>query len=145
MVFLQLWRESRIHAVRLMGNAKPPEPVWVSDKPGPVEPSLLYFRGLLYTLMDNGVLACLDGKTGKEHYRRRLGAACNSSPVASGGHVYLSDNGGTTYVVEAGTEFRLVGTNRLGEGITASPAITGDDLIYRTDSHLYCIGQAWAK
>jgi outer membrane protein assembly factor BamB len=144
-VFLQLWRESRIHAVRLAGKGKPPQPVWVSDKPGPVEPSLLYYRGLLYALMDNGVLACLDGKTGKEHYRRRLGGACNSSPVASGGHVYLSDNEGTTFVVEAGTEYRLVGTNKLGERITASPAISGDELIYRTDSHLYCIGQPGAK
>jgi outer membrane protein assembly factor BamB len=120
LVFLQLWRESRIHAVRLRGNGKPPEPIWVSDKPGPVEPSLLYYRGLVYALMDNGVLACLDGKTGKEHYRRRLGGACNSSPVAGGGHVYLSDNSGATYVVEAGRGFRLVGTNRLGERITAS-------------------------
>ena len=29
---------------------------------------------------------------------------------------------------------------KYGAGITASPAITGDWLIYRTDSHLYCIG-----
>jgi outer membrane protein assembly factor BamB len=142
MVFLQLWRESRIHAVRLTAKGKPPEPVWVSEKPGPVEPSLLYYRGLLYALMDNGVLVCLDGKTGKEHYRRRLGGACNSSPVASGGHVYLSDNDGKTFVVKAGKEFTLLSTNSLGERITASPAISGNELIYRTDSHLYCIAQA---
>src|SRR6185295_1730950 len=123
---------SRIHAIRLTGKGKPPEPVWVSEKPGPVEPSLLYYRGLLYALMDNGVLACMDGKTGKEHYRRRLGGACNSSPVAGGGHVYVSDNSGTTFVVRAGAEFSLVSTNRLGERITASPAISGDELIYRT-------------
>ena len=30
--------------------------------------------------------------------------------------------------------------NDLGERITASPAISGDNLIYRTDSHVYCIG-----
>ena len=35
-----------------------------------------------------------------------------------------------------------MGTNKLGERISASPAISGDELIYRTDSHLYCIGQA---
>jgi outer membrane protein assembly factor BamB len=141
MVFLQLWRESRIHAIRLMGKGKPPQPVWVSEKPGPVEPSLLYYRGLVYALMDNGILVCLDGKTGKEHYRRRLGGACNSSPVASGGNVYLSNNDGTTFVVKAGKEFRLVSANKLGERITASAAISGNELIYRTDSHLYCIGQ----
>jgi outer membrane protein assembly factor BamB len=140
MVFLQLWRQSHIHAIRLRGGGKPPERVWVSQKPGPLEPSLLYYRGLVYALMDNGVLVCLDGKTGQEHYRERLGGACNSSPVACDGHVYLSNNDGTTFVVKAVKDFTLVSTNKLGERITASPAISGNELIYRTDSHLYCIG-----
>lgn len=141
LVFCQLWRQSPINCIRLTGQGKPPEPVWVSEKPGPVEPSLLYYRGLVYALMDNGVLVCLDGKTGQEHYRERLGSACNSSPVASDCHIFLSDNDGTTFVVQAGKEFRLLSTNKLGERITASPAISGNDLIYRTDSHLYCIGR----
>jgi outer membrane protein assembly factor BamB len=141
MVFLQLWRESKIHAIRLRGDGKPPEPVWASERPGPQEPSLLYYRGLVYALMDNGVLVCLDGKTAKEQYRERLGGECNSSPVAGDGHVYLSNNDGTTFVVEAGKEFKLLSTNKLGERITASPAISGTELIYRTDSHVYCIGQ----
>lgn len=140
-VFLQLWRESKIHAIRLTGDGKSPEPLWVSKKPGPVESSVLYYRGLLYALMDNGVLVCLDGKTGEELYRERLGGACNSSPIASDGHIYLSDNDGKTFVVKAGKEFKLLETNHLGERISASPAITGNWLIYRTDSHLYCIGK----
>ena len=140
MVFLQLWRQSPIHAIRLAGNGQPPELVWVSDKPGPQEPSPLYYRGFLYSLMDNGVLVCIDGKTGKEVYRKRLGGSdCNSSPIASDGQIYLSDNEGTTFVVKAGPEFELLATNSLGERITASPAISGNKLFYRTDSHVFCI------
>lgn len=141
MVFLQLWRQSQIHAIRLSGNGQPPEPVWVSEKPGPQEPSPLYYRGLLYTLMDVGVLVCFDGKTGKEHYRERLGGACNSSPIASNGRIYLSNNEGTTFVVKAGNKFELLSTNRLDERITASPAVSGDEIFYRTDTHVYCIGK----
>jgi outer membrane protein assembly factor BamB len=140
-VFCRLWRESRIHAVRLTAKGKPPEPVWVSKKAGPVEPSLLYYRGLVYAMMDNGVLACLDGKTGEEHYRERLKGSFNSSPVASDGNVFVSNNDGATFVVKAGKEFEVLATNELGERITASPAITGDAIIYRTDSHLYCVGR----
>jgi outer membrane protein assembly factor BamB len=139
-VFLQLWRESKIHAIRLNGQGNPPTRLWESNKPGPVESSLLYYRGLLYALMDNGVLVCLDGKLGVEVYRERLGASCNSSPVASDGRIFLSDNDGVTFVVQAGREFKLLATNRFEERISASPAITGNRLIYRTDSHLYCIG-----
>jgi outer membrane protein assembly factor BamB len=89
--------------------------------------------------MDNCVLACLDGKTGKEIYRQRLGGACNSSPIANDGRIYLSNNDGTTFIVKAGREFELLGTNTLGERITASPAVAGSDLFYRTDSRVYCI------
>jgi outer membrane protein assembly factor BamB len=116
--------------------------VWVSDKPGGVEPSLLYYRGLLYVLMDNGVLVCFDGATGHEHYRERLGGACNSSPVASDGRIYLSNNDGQTFVVRAGKTFEVLATNDLGERITSSPAIVGDAMIYRTDSRLFWIEQA---
>jgi outer membrane protein assembly factor BamB len=145
LVFLQQWRESKIHAIRLRRDGQPPDTVWVSKKPGPVESSLLYYRELVYAWMDNGVLVCLDGKTGEELYRERLGAAANSSPIASDGHIYLSDNDGKTFVVKAGREFRLLETNQLGERISASPAITGNWVIYRTDSHLYCIGEAGGK
>jgi len=48
---------------------------------------------------------------------------------------------GQTFVVKAGTQFELLATNNLGERITASPAISGNELIYRTDSTLYCIGK----
>jgi len=115
------------------------EPVWVSQKAGPSTVSALLPRA--------GVRR--DGrwhprgprrKTGKEHYRERLKGAFNSSPVAGNGHVYVSNNDGITSVLKAGTEFEAVSSNNLGERISASPAITGDAMIYRTDSHLYCIG-----
>ncbi len=141
MVFTQLWRQSPIHAIRLNGEGKPPDRVWVSDKPGPQEPSPVYYRGLLYSLMDSGVLVCFEGKTGKELYRRRLGGACNSSPIAADGRIYVSNNDGDTFVIRAGEQFELLGTNSLGERITASPAVAGNDLFYRTDSHVYCISR----
>lgn len=100
----------------------------------------MYYRGVVYAMMDDGILVALDGKTGKEHYRERLKGTFNSSPVAGNGHVYASNNDGVTFVVKAGMEFEVVSTNALGERITASPAITGDVMIYRTDSHLYCVG-----
>lgn len=139
-VFLQLWRQSRIHAIRLNADGKPPTPLWVSDKPGPLEPSLLYYRGCLYAWMDNGVLICFNAESGNEHYRKRLGGNCNSSPIATDDRIYVSNNNGTTFVVKAGPQFRLLAQNELDERITASPAISGDWLIHRMDSRLFCIG-----
>jgi outer membrane protein assembly factor BamB len=138
-VFLQLWRQCPIHAIRLTGNRQPPQPLWMSKNFGPIEPSLLFYRGLLYALMDNGILTCLDGQIGAEQYRERIGGNFNSTPIASDGRIYLSNNDGSTFVVKAGPQYKLLATNDLGERITASPAISGNDLIYRTDSHLYLI------
>lgn len=140
-VFLQLWRQSPVHAIRLEVAGKPPTPLWVSEKQGCVEPSLLYYKGLLYVLLDNGVLVCYDGQTGREHYRERLGGSCNSSPIAAKGRVYVSNNDGETFVIKAAPKYELLAKNSLGERISASPAITEDRLIYRTDSHLYCLEQ----
>ena len=61
--------------------------------------------------------------------------------MASDGNVFVSNNDGATFVVKAGKEFEVVATNELGERITASPAITGQVMVYRTDSHLYCVGR----
>lgn len=141
MVFVQLWRDTHIQALRLQGGGKPPHQVWVSKKPGPVESSVLYYRGFLYALLDSGILVCLDGTNGAEVYRERLGRSANSSPVASDGRIYASDNDGKTYVIKAGREFKIISVNPLGERISASPAITGNRMIYRTDSTLYCIGE----
>jgi hypothetical protein len=43
--------------------------------------------------------------------------------------------------VKAGREFEVVGTNDLGERITASPAVAGDMMILRTDSRLYSVSR----
>lgn len=142
-IFTQLWRQSPIHALRLNADGSY-TPLWVSDKPGPQEPSLLYYQGLLYALMDNGVIVCSDALTGSEVYRKRIGGSCNSSPIAVNGHIYFSNNDGQTFVVRAGRQYELVATNDLGERITASSAIAGRQLFYRTDSHLFCIGNAEA-
>ena len=79
----------------------------MSTKAGPVEPSLLHYRGAVYAMMDGVSLVALDGKTGKEHYRERLKGTFNASPVAGNGHVYASNNDGVTFVVKAGTEFEV--------------------------------------
>ncbi len=140
-VYTQIWRRSPIHALRLRGGGAAPEVLWVSDKPGPQEASLLAYRGHLYAWLDNGVLVCHDAKDGTERFRERLGGDCNSSPVAADGRIYVSNNQGTTFVVEAGPQFRLLATNELGERITASPALAGDRLFHRTDSTLWCLGE----
>ena len=48
----------------------------------------------------------------------------------------LSEDG-DTYVIQAGPEFKLLGTNSLNEMALATPAVAGGNLILRTQSKLY--------
>ena len=52
---------------------------------------------------------------------------------------------GTTYVIEAGPEFRVLGENRLDEFTMATPAILEDSLIIRTTEAVYKIVNSTAE
>ena len=63
-----------------------------------------------------------------------------ASLVAADGKIYASRSNGTTYVLAAEDEFRLISESSLPEEMFASPAITEDCLLLRTVAALYCVG-----
>ena len=86
-----------------------------------------------------------DALTGREVYgRQRIapGVGFTASPWAYNGKIFLlGEDGGDTYVVEAGSEFKIVGRNSLDEMSLATPAIVRGSVIIRTQSKLYRIGK----
>ena len=83
-------------------------------------------------------------KPGNEHYRKRVPDASGfvSSPITSGNKVYCTDQNGKSFVLEAGTELKVLATNDLGEMCWSSAAIAGNVLLIRTIDHLYCDRQS---
>lgn len=116
---------------------------WSVPQGGPYHPSGLVYRNLYYTLFDRGFLTCHDARTGEEIYgKRRISRDSvnfTASPWAYDGKVFCLDEDGTTFVVEAGPEFRLLGSNELDEMCMATPAIVAGGLLIRTYSKLYKI------
>jgi outer membrane protein assembly factor BamB len=95
----------------------------------------------LYTISRIGVATCLDGRTGRELWRERLGGQpCASLLCVRGKVLFLSDDG-TAFVTEPGPEFRLLHKNKLGDGdeFRASPAVADGQMLIRSDRRLYCI------
>jgi outer membrane protein assembly factor BamB len=117
---------------------------WQLPQAGPPTATPLLYGGHLYILEERGgLLSCYDAKTGKQVYKERLPGArgFTSSPWAADGKVYFLDDGGTTYVVQAGPEFKVLGKNALDEMCWASPAVAGGGLLVRTVDALYCVKQ----
>lgn len=121
-----------------------PAIVWSLDRDTPYVPSPLLYDGILYLLKsNNGILSAFDAATGKPHYQlERLEATPNvfASPVAAAGRIYITGQQGTTVVLEAGPEFKVLATNVLEEGVfNASPALVEDTIFLRGSKYLYAI------
>ncbi len=96
--------------------------------------------GLIYSINTKNQLRCLEAKTGKIVYTQKMTGRYNSSPVYSNGLIYFTSLSGETSVIREGRKYELVAKNKLKGEIQATPAISGDRLIIRTSSDIYCIG-----
>ena len=109
-------------------------------------PSPVYFNGHIYWASDKAVQCCLNAKDGEVVYRERLPTRARSyaSIIHAGDRFYVTTRDQGVVVLAAKPEYEELAINVIesDEGlVNASPAISGDQLLLRTDSHLYCIGQ----
>ena len=88
-----------------------------------------------------GTAQCLDVATGKELWKARVqGGNSWSSTIYGDGKLYVTDQGGTTYVFRPNPEkFELIATNRMGERSNSTPAISNGQIFLRTAKSLYCV------
>jgi outer membrane protein assembly factor BamB len=119
--------------------------LWSLDRGTPYVPSPLLYDGLLYfNQSNNGILTCVEAKTGKVVIERtRMEGISNvyASPVGADGRVYFVGRDGTTLVIAKGRELKVLAVNRLGEDMDASPALAGNQIFLRGKTHLYCIAE----
>lgn len=115
-----------------------PYECWRLPKNTPDVPCPLIHDGLVYLCRENGVLMCLEAKTGRELYQERLKSdRYRASPVYADGKIYCIARGGTVSVVKAGPKFELLASNPLPDIITASPVVSGGRIYLRGFEHLY--------
>lgn len=117
---------------------------WMEPNSAPYNPSAIVYDGRFYVLWDFGFLSCRDAKTGREIYdKQRLNptqpAAFTASPWAYRGRVFCLSEDGDTYVIKAGDRYALERVNALDEMCMATPALSGDRLLIRTLTRLYCL------
>jgi outer membrane protein assembly factor BamB len=115
------------------GQTEGPFISWSTNRGGPYIPTPVIYRGHLYVVQVNGVLAAYDVRTGQRVYQERVGAggSFSASPVAADGKLYLSSEDGDVFVVKAGPAFELLASNRVGQVVMATPAISDGTLFIR--------------
>ncbi len=119
--------DSHIVWERTRGNGSLPTPVLVEDR--------------LYQVTDQGVLHCLDARTGEERFSARLPGNYTASPIVAHGLIYFVNERGQTTVIRATDHFQVVARSQIADGVRASPSIAGGALYLRSFQYLYKIAQ----
>jgi outer membrane protein assembly factor BamB len=116
---------------------------WTHNKNTPYVPSPLLYDGKLYFFaVNNGVLSCLDTKSGDplfEAQKLEELPGVYASPLGAAGRVYLAGRNGVTVVIKQSDKLEMLASNHLDEKFEASPAAAGKDLFLRGREYLYCI------
>ena len=114
---------------------------WKIAKAMPQKPSLLLVEDLLYLVNDKGVAQCIEAKTGQAVWKQPLGGEFAASPLFADGRLYFFSHTAVATVMEPGRQPKVLAVNRLDGRMMASPAVAGQALFLRTQTHLYRIGK----
>jgi outer membrane protein assembly factor BamB len=110
---------------------------WKTTKAVPRNASPLLVGDELYMVSDNGVISCLDARSGTVHWQDRLGGDCTASPLHADGRIYITDENGVTKVIAPGKTFQELATNELPGRTLASLAVADGAIFLRTDTAIY--------
>lgn len=129
----------RLWAIRADGRGDVTDShiAWTFSKSTPTRPSPVVVGELMFIISCEGVATCLEAKTGKQIWQKRLEGDYSASPLYANGRIYFFSQDGHIPVIAAEREFQKLAENKLDDGFMASPAVIDDSLILRTRTHLY--------
>ncbi|MGH9331631.1 MAG: PQQ-binding-like beta-propeller repeat protein [Vicinamibacterales bacterium] len=120
-----------------------PNIVWTYHKGTAYVSSPILVGDYLYIMNDQGVITCLEAKTGKVQYeggRPPEPARFMASMVAVGDKILQTSEDGDVFVVRTGPTHEVLATNPIGEPVQVSPVIANGRIYIRGDKHLFAIG-----
>jgi outer membrane protein assembly factor BamB len=140
------FRNPNLQAIRLgrSGDLTGTDAVlWTNQRGNSYTASPVLHEGKLYFITDNGMLSCLNAKSGEPYYlQQRLPKPYNfkASPVGAGDKLYLATEDGDVVVVKMGEKYEVLTTNSLpGQTFISSPVVAEGHLYLRSQEALYAI------
>jgi outer membrane protein assembly factor BamB len=133
-------------AVRAGGSGDVTEThrLWRRERSKQMIGSGVVLDGRIITVDTGGIAESADIKTGNVIWTGRLrpsgdSGAVWSSPVLSGGRIYVMNQSGETFVIQADPQFEILATNPLDETTNSSVVISDGEVILRTHSAIWSI------
>lgn len=131
----------RLWAVRQggTGDVTDSHVVWKMDEDVSFRSSPVLVGDLLYMITDKGVLTCVEAKTGERVWTEKLDGRYGASLLYADNRIYLLSEKGVATVLKPGRSYEPLAVNELDGSFFASPAVAGQSLLLRTQTHLYRI------
>ncbi len=114
--------------------------VWKHGRGIPYVATPVLDHGILWMVKEGGIVTKIDAASGELLQEERVPGIGNyfASPVAGDGRVYFASEPGTVSVVAAERDWHLISSHDFHEKIYATPCLSRDRLLLRTDRALYC-------
>jgi outer membrane protein assembly factor BamB len=135
-----------VTALEVSENSSAPELLWDANKIATSGSSPVVHDECVYALNRAGVLTCADVKSGEVLYQLRLKGPGWATPIIANGHLYMVSFEGAAHVVALGhpadgDKGKVVFNMEFGEKIQGTPAVSGNALFIRSDTHLWKIAE----
>jgi outer membrane protein assembly factor BamB len=125
------------------GDVTEAQRIWRQERIKAAIGSGVIYEGRLYLIGQDGVVTCLELKTGNKLWEERLKGPGSksgswSSMLVARGKIYVPNQSGDVFILRAGPQFEVLATNSVHEPTNASLAASDGDLFMRTDKSLWC-------
>ncbi len=111
------------------------------NRSAPYVPTPVAKGNLLFLWSDQGIVTCIKTPSGDVVWSKRIGGNVSTSPVIAGDKLVGIAEDGTVTILSASEDYHEYGSIKLEDTTRATPLLSENYLLVRSDSKLICVGQ----
>ena len=113
---------------------------WKETKRMPPRASPIIIKGLLFVVDRNGYISCIEAKTGKSIWQKRMKGRFSASPILANNLIYFFNEDTVCTIIKPTRKLEIVAENKLSsDKLMATPAFDENSIYIRTENNLYRI------
>ena len=110
---------------------------WKETKRMPPRASPIIIKGLLFVVDRNGYISCIEAKTGKSIWQKRMKGRFSASPILANNLIYFFNEDTVCTIIKPTRELEIVAENQLSnDKLMATPAFDENSIYIRTEKNL---------
>ena len=110
---------------------------WKETKRMPPRASPIIIKGLLFVVDRNGYISCIEAKSGKSIWQKRMKGRFSASPILANNLIYFFNEDTVCTIIKPTRELEIVAENKLSDDkLMATPAFDENSIYIRTEKKL---------